>query len=60
LHLARRRPKVVEVDIPVAGLPRRCTDFSIAQISDVHVGPTDPARFVEGESSRSSMVYKRI
>jgi predicted MPP superfamily phosphohydrolase len=48
LHIARRRPKVVEVDIPVAGLPAALHGFSIAQISDVHVGPTIRRGFVEG------------
>ena len=45
--IARRRPHVVEIDIPVAGLPPALHGFSIAQISDVHVGPTIKRRFVE-------------
>jgi uncharacterized protein len=45
--LARRKPTVVEVEIPVAGLPNALHGFSIAQISDVHVGPTIKRRFVE-------------
>lgn len=40
LFNARRRAAVVEVDIPVANLPTELNGFSIAQISDVHVGPT--------------------
>jgi predicted MPP superfamily phosphohydrolase len=40
LFNARRRAAVVEVDVPVANLPVELTGFSIAQISDVHVGPT--------------------
>jgi len=48
LHIARRRPRIVEVDIPVAGLPEALHGFSIAQISDVHVGPTIRRGFVEG------------
>src|ERR1700685_725660 len=44
--IARRIPRVVEVDIPVAGLPRSLHGFSIAQISDVHVGPTIKRGFV--------------
>jgi uncharacterized protein len=46
--LARRRPGIVEVRIPVLGLPRALHGFSIAQISDVHVGPTIKRGFVEG------------
>ncbi len=47
LLTARRRPKVVEVDIPVTGLPEALHGFSIVQISDVHVGPTIRRGFVE-------------
>jgi uncharacterized protein len=45
--IARRLPGVVEVNIPVAGLPPALHGFSIAQISDVHVGPTIKRGFVE-------------
>jgi len=48
LIIARRRPGIVEVRIPVLGLPRALHGFSIAQISDVHVGPTIKRGFVEG------------
>ena len=37
---ARRRAGVVVVDIPIAGLPDALHGFRIAQISDIHVGPT--------------------
>jgi predicted MPP superfamily phosphohydrolase len=37
---ARRRARVVEVEVPVEALPQDLHGFSIAQISDVHVGPT--------------------
>jgi predicted MPP superfamily phosphohydrolase len=46
--VARRRPAVVEVRIPVTGLPPALHGFSIAQISDVHVGSTIKRGFVEG------------
>jgi len=48
LVIARRRPGVLAVEIPVAGLPKALHGFSIAQISDVHVGPTIKRGFVEG------------
>ncbi len=48
LIVARRRPAVVKIDIPVMGLPQALHGFSIAQISDVHVGPTIKRGFVEG------------
>jgi hypothetical protein len=45
---ARRIARVVDVDVPIAGLPRELEGFSIAQISDVHVGPTIRRNYVEG------------
>jgi hypothetical protein len=48
LFIARRRPGIVEVNIPVVDLPHALHGFSIAQISDVHVGPTIKRGFVEG------------
>jgi len=37
---ARRTAAVVRIDVPIRGLPVELHGFSIAQISDVHVGPT--------------------
>ena len=37
---ARRTARVRDVDVPVAGLPAALHGFTIAQISDIHVGPT--------------------
>ncbi|MGI4816219.1 MAG: metallophosphoesterase, partial [Janthinobacterium lividum] len=37
---ARRLARVVSVDVPIDGLPESLVGFTIAQISDVHVGPT--------------------
>src|SRR6185312_17278916 len=45
--MARRVAPVVRVDIPVAGLPAALEGFTIAQISDVHVGPTIKRPYVE-------------
>lgn len=47
LVIARRRPSIVDVDIPVRDLPQALHGFLIAQISDVHVGPTIRRGFVE-------------
>ena len=44
---ARRRARVVRVDVPIAGLPAGLDGFTIAQVSDVHVGPTIKRPFVE-------------
>ena len=52
LGFARRRPGVVEIDIPVAHLPQALHGFSIVQITDVHVGPTIKRGFVEAIVAR--------
>jgi uncharacterized protein len=44
---ARRTAKVVRVDVPIANLPESLVGFSMAQISDVHVGPTIKARYLQ-------------
>lgn len=37
---ARRTAAVVRVDVPIKGLPPALQGFTLAQISDIHVGPT--------------------
>jgi predicted MPP superfamily phosphohydrolase len=37
---ARRTARVVTIEIPIADLPAPLHGFTIAQISDIHVGPT--------------------
>jgi predicted MPP superfamily phosphohydrolase len=37
---ARRVARVVDVEVPIAGLPAAFDGYSIVQISDIHVGPT--------------------
>jgi len=44
---ARRLARVVDVDVPVAGLPQDLDGFTIVQISDIHVGPTIKKRYVQ-------------
>jgi hypothetical protein len=44
---ARRTTRVVHVDVAVADLPRALEGFRIAQISDIHVGPTIRGRYLE-------------
>ena len=46
LRNARRTAAVVEVDIPIKNLPEALHGFTIAQISDVHVGPTIKRAYV--------------
>ncbi|CAM3819229.1 Serine/threonine protein phosphatase [Bordetella sputigena] len=47
LFNARRLARVVTVDVPIAGLPPALAGFTIAQISDVHVGPTIRRPYVQ-------------
>lgn len=45
---ARRRARVRRVDVPIAGLPAPLHGFSIAQISDIHVGATIKRDYLDG------------
>jgi predicted MPP superfamily phosphohydrolase len=45
--MARRVAPVVDVEVPMADLPPQLEGFTIAQISDIHVGPTIRRNFVE-------------
>jgi hypothetical protein len=44
---ARTTARVREVEVPVAGLPAALHGFTIAQISDIHVGPTIKGPYVQ-------------
>ena len=44
---ARRTAAVVRVDVPVANLPAALQGFTMAQISDIHVGPTIKTRYLQ-------------
>ncbi|MDE1181575.1 metallophosphoesterase [Paraburkholderia sp.] len=44
---ARRRARVVSIDVPIADLPDALDGFTIVQISDIHVGPTIKRRYVD-------------
>jgi predicted MPP superfamily phosphohydrolase len=45
---ARRPPRVVDVEVLLPDLPSALEGFTIAQISDVHIGPTIKRDFVRG------------
>ncbi|HVQ62330.1 MAG TPA: metallophosphoesterase [Burkholderiales bacterium] len=45
--MARRAAPVNNVDVPLAGLPKELEGFTIAQISDIHVGATIKRNFVD-------------
>jgi len=44
---ARRLARVVDVEVPIVGLPTALHGFTIAQISDIHVGPTIKHGYLE-------------
>jgi len=50
--MARSTARVVRVDVPLADLPPQLEGFTIAQISDVHVGPTIKRDYVEAIVAR--------
>jgi predicted MPP superfamily phosphohydrolase len=45
--IARRRARIVDVDVPLANLPAALHGFTIAQISDIHVGNTIKRGYVD-------------
>lgn len=44
---ARRTAAVLRVDVPIANLPAALHGFSVAQISDIHMGPTIRSRYLQ-------------
>src|SRR5258706_7294256 len=44
--MARRTAPVVKVEVPLANLPKELEGFTIAQISDIHIGQTIKRDFV--------------
>lgn len=44
---ARRRARMLAVDVPVAGLPAALSGYTLVQISDLHVGPTIKRDYVD-------------
>lgn len=51
---ARRRPRVRDVDVPIAHLPSALQGFSIVQLTDIHVGPTIRRPFVQAVVDRAN------
>ena len=44
---ARRTAGIKRVDIPLKGMPAALHGFTIAQLSDIHVGPTIQRRYIQ-------------
>lgn len=47
LFNARRTASVVRVDVPIRDLPSALEGFTIAQLSDIHVGPTIKRGYIQ-------------
>ena len=48
VYEALRRVRVVDVEVPLARLPKAFDGFTIVQVSDIHVGSTIGRPFIEG------------
>lgn len=48
----RRIPSVVNIDIPLRGLPQPLIGFTIVQISDLHIGATIKDRYIQAVVER--------
>jgi len=59
-HFARRVANVVEVRVPIEGLAPALEGFTIAQISDVHVGPTIKRPYVEAIVERVNALHADV
>ncbi len=47
VYEARRRPGIVNISVPIAGLPKDFAGFKIVQITDIHAGLTVKRDWVE-------------
>jgi predicted MPP superfamily phosphohydrolase len=55
-----RRPRIVAVDVPIANLPEILQGFTIAQITDLHVGPTIRRGFVRQVVARVNALSAEV
>ena len=51
---ARRVARVRDVDVPIAGLPPALQNFTIVQLSDIHVGATIQRAYVDAIVARAN------
>lgn len=49
---ARRLAAVVEIEVPIVGLPRSLVGLRVAQLSDVHIGPTITGEYLRAVVER--------
>jgi len=57
---ARRLPRIVEICVPIKGLPAALQNFSIVQITDLHIGPTIKRAFVAAVVERVNMLQADV
>lgn len=50
------RPELVEIEVPLARLPRRMDGFTIVQITDIHIGNTIGRPFIEEMVARVNAI----
>ncbi|MGH7493772.1 MAG: metallophosphoesterase [bacterium] len=60
VYQARKQPGVVEVHIPIEGLPAALAGLRLVQISDLHVGATIRHKFVEKVVERVRTLHADI
>ena len=60
LYNARIGPKVIKQDIYLSNLPLEFENFTIAQISDLHVGPTIKKPYVEDVLGKISQINPNL
>ncbi len=51
---AKGLPEVVEVEVPIEGLPAAFDGYTIVQLSDVHVGPTIRREYLQAVVDRAN------
>ena len=49
---ARRTPRILDVEVPIHELPTALVDFTIVQLSDIHVGSTIKRDYVQAVVAR--------
>lgn len=49
-------PSIVNIDVPIDQLPSGLENFSVAQLSDIHIGPTIKRRFLEKVVHRTNQL----
>lgn len=58
--LQARYPRIVHVTVPIRDLPLDLVGFRIAQLSDLHVGPTIRRRFIESVVRRTNALAPHL